>query len=360
MGLNPTVIGMQDNGLYYLFDMLLQGKQYSNSYDPTYSYVHVTLTYLQEINVDSIEQQINTGLERDTYTGNTVAETFDNEVITVCIYDDLAFLDNPLKAIEAADILVRRYRGALKFIFIIEEPLFLNQFKDQIPPTSIFWDSINYQEIGRHWNLESLSEIIGAELNVKIDKKIMEKIIYESNLYYGLVKRKYRDFLLGQKTADRFAQSVFSNMKKEVQLALKKVIQGKELNQDEEEIAKSYENVGFLKHGKVNIPEFETIITQTTVKREISINEQQKIQGIDFDLLSKSERAIIKALLESGEVIPKSKIGDIIWKDQVNDKYSEWAIDQRIARLRKKIIDLGFNIDVQTIYGKGYQIAFIE
>lgn len=360
MGLSPAVIGMQDNGLYYLFDMLLQGKQISNSYDPNYTFVHVTLSYIKEIPIESIENQINLGLEKDTYPGNTIAETYDNEVITVCIMDDLSFLDNPVEAINCADILVRRYRGALKFVFVIEDPLFLIQFQKDINPTSIFWESINYQEIGKTWTVEGFAEVIGAELNKKVDAILLQKIAIESNNYYGLVKRKYRDNILGQETAKRFIESVFTNLSTESQLALKKLATENELNENEEKLLQAYENVGLVKLGKINIPDLESLLLITIVKRKITLDEENRLKGIDLGLLNKIEREIIKTLLDSGGVLQKSKIGDIIWKNQVNERYSEWAIDQRIARLRKKIIDLGFNIDVQTVYGKGYQIGFIN
>ncbi|MEI7578925.1 MAG: helix-turn-helix domain-containing protein [bacterium] len=79
---------------------------------------------------------------------------------------------------------------------------------------------------------------------------------------------------------------------------------------------------------------------------EIAINE----------LLSQNELEILLVLLRAEE-ITKEQIAKIIWKAKVNELYSEWALDQVISRLRKKLdkIGIGGRI-IKTNRTKGYSI----
>ena len=52
--------------------------------------------------------------------------------------------------------------------------------------------------------------------------------------------------------------------------------------------------------------------------------------------------------------LTRDSLGDIIWNKEVDDKFSEWAIDQHISRLRKKLKRLGIAISIKTLKGIGY------
>jgi hypothetical protein len=74
--------------------------------------------------------------------------------------------------------------------------------------------------------------------------------------------------------------------------------------------------------------------------------------------LTETENEIMKQLLLSpGQVVSFEKIGDIIWKDNCLENYSEWAIAQTIHRLREKILKMGITSEVvQTKRGQGYYL----
>ena len=40
--------------------------------------------------------------------------------------------------------------------------------------------------------------------------------------------------------------------------------------------------------------------------------------------------------------ISREELAEVVWGDEADEKYSEWAIDKRISRLRKNLKDLGF------------------
>lgn len=72
--------------------------------------------------------------------------------------------------------------------------------------------------------------------------------------------------------------------------------------------------------------------------------------------LTKSERKIVDYMKER-DVVSKFEISDLIWGEKSNDKYSEWAIDQRISRLRRKLEDIGSPMKLENIYGSGYKLS---
>ncbi len=74
-------------------------------------------------------------------------------------------------------------------------------------------------------------------------------------------------------------------------------------------------------------------------------------------LFSRKEYHILKNLLKRpGELISRDEISKFIWPTDTENKYSDWAIDQIIKRLRKKLTQLSIPRDViQTYRGKGYK-----
>jgi len=59
-----------------------------------------------------------------------------------------------------------------------------------------------------------------------------------------------------------------------------------------------------------------------------------KPTGIIF---SKSEFEVLDYLVKnSNSVVSREKIAEVMWKDLSFEKYSDWAIDKMISRIREK------------------------
>lgn len=360
-GLNPTVIGFKDDGLYYLFDKLLQGTERStSSYDPTFTFVHVTLNYLKELSLQSVETAINEELAHDSYPGNTILETIQNEVEVVCVYDDLSFVENKTLAIEIADNLVKKYRKKLHFIYIVEDPLLIEELQGKVPASSSIFDAFIYQEIGKAWSTPELIEVLTQQFKQIIEQDDIEEIKAKSNNHFGIFKRMYQDKVLNVQSIPRYISLLIEDFKKDNLNAFKKVTNHGELTDQEKNIIDAYKKVNFIDDQSITVPVLAEAINSSIVKNKVELDESEHLTGLDLHLLTKSERAIIELLMKTDEVITKEQVADIIWKEKANEKFSSWAIDQRIARLRRKLIDFGFNIDVQTVYGKGYKLVKIK
>lgn len=95
-------------------------------------------------------------------------------------------------------------------------------------------------------------------------------------------------------------------------------------------------------------------ITIDKTTNEILVNNQvvkQKITLTEFRLL--------KLFLSSLEkIVTRDEIAQALWEQKADDKYSDWAIDQNISLLRKKLKEIGISPSrLQTIKGRGYRFV---
>ncbi|MFA6518356.1 MAG: helix-turn-helix domain-containing protein [Candidatus Shapirobacteria bacterium] len=73
--------------------------------------------------------------------------------------------------------------------------------------------------------------------------------------------------------------------------------------------------------------------------------------------LSYQEYEVLKLLWQKqGEVVVRNEVAEVLWPNDTEDKYSDWAIDQVMAKIRKKLGDVGENRLIRTIKGKGMML----
>ncbi|MCA9374720.1 winged helix-turn-helix transcriptional regulator, partial [Candidatus Dojkabacteria bacterium] len=73
--------------------------------------------------------------------------------------------------------------------------------------------------------------------------------------------------------------------------------------------------------------------------------------------LSQRELHILKYFIRNAnKVISREEIAQLIWGKLSADKYSDWAIDQSISRLRKKLGDNAYeSAFIKTVKGRGFR-----
>ena len=72
--------------------------------------------------------------------------------------------------------------------------------------------------------------------------------------------------------------------------------------------------------------------------------------------LTKQEEKVLKELVgNTGNYVTFDKIGEILWEDKIDEKYSLSAMAKVMENLRRKIKGIGVNKEVIfTKRGKGY------
>ena len=74
---------------------------------------------------------------------------------------------------------------------------------------------------------------------------------------------------------------------------------------------------------------------------------------------SRKEHRVMKLLVEhEGEVMSRNDIASALWPVDTEKEYSDWAIDQIIARVRKRLVHLHISPEIlKVIRGKGYLLS---
>ncbi|OGG02785.1 hypothetical protein A2W14_06695 [Candidatus Gottesmanbacteria bacterium RBG_16_37_8] len=106
---------------------------------------------------------------------------------------------------------------------------------------------------------------------------------------------------------------------------------------------------------------FRKVIIEKSLVKELRFdNKKQKLYFGDIDLtrkLSKTEYKILLLLFElKGKTITRDQIAQAIWDKDEIDKYSDWAIDKTISRLRLKLNAISFSHQLVTQKKSGFYL----
>lgn len=85
-------------------------------------------------------------------------------------------------------------------------------------------------------------------------------------------------------------------------------------------------------------------------KHQLIINQQ----NISLYLSPAERRVVDKLWNNKGQVFDRDTIAQTFWEDDWQEKYSDWAIDQIISRLRNKLKKYNVPINIVTKRGIGY------
>lgn len=75
---------------------------------------------------------------------------------------------------------------------------------------------------------------------------------------------------------------------------------------------------------------------------------EEKFTRQEYSLFSELVR-------DRGKLVRRDTVGQVLWGKASYEKYSDWAIDQLMSKLRRKIKSLGIDGNITTIKGVGYK-----
>ncbi|OGM35383.1 hypothetical protein A3F01_04605 [Candidatus Woesebacteria bacterium RIFCSPHIGHO2_12_FULL_38_11] len=137
-------------------------------------------------------------------------------------------------------------------------------------------------------------------------------------------------------------QSIWNRLPPFYKDVLKKYYLGKRLDTKEDKVYNEIQKLGI---GKMAI-----------FKEKLALLEKDT-DSLLKQLLTQKEKEIFTYFKKNkGRLVPKDRIASILWRNKVDELYSDWAIDKTISRLREKLIMAGFGNDcLITLKGKGYR-----
>lgn len=83
-----------------------------------------------------------------------------------------------------------------------------------------------------------------------------------------------------------------------------------------------------------------------------------RFNGIPVDeQFTRQEYLILSSFLKNPDsIISRDDIGEVLWGEDSYQKYSDWAIDQLMSKLRKKLKKIGVDVKIVTLRGRGYKM----
>ena len=98
-------------------------------------------------------------------------------------------------------------------------------------------------------------------------------------------------------------------------------------------------------------------IVDLDIFKDKFILSQTKNPNVLRSILNDWELEVYNLLLKSkNKVVSREKIASAIWGNNEEVDYSDWAVDQKISRFRKKISRYGLDPNfLETVKGKGYK-----
>jgi len=346
-----SVLGFKDDGLYDLVCPMVKSLHSDVVIEP------LDVRLIEQLNKQEKDNDIFDFLGINDNLKKRFSSLLSQSKRVVFIVSNIAKFENPVQTIRIFDDLISAYQGKLNFIYLLEDvPLFI-KLQKSLDSNSSFFENTFINPLEGAKEKQCLEQICKKKYGALKSAKKLNEIFESSFGHYELYKRLYKAEVTGNKESlDSYARRLTKSFGKDVLRILRKLVKNIELDPGEAEIIDAYKQLGFVREGEIVVPILKTYITKLTPKEEISLDKETgQIIVSNIERFSKSETRLLRTFLEhEGETLTKEELGEVIWGEQVDKKYSPWAIDQYIFRLRLKLDRLHLKGRIKTVHGKGY------
>lgn len=221
--------------------------------------------------------------------------------------------------------------------------------KDYLLLGSVISENIIPTKVNNLEDTISLIKSFSSQYQWKIHNKYFKKIHQLTGGLVGLVK-SVCNYIDDEKSLERNLNTIRKYPNIDFKISeIKQVLKSNELTKDNK-----------LDFNKLDILRELGLINHRKQYR-IKLLDFSKSSGpIDRDILQKKltlqENQLFSHFKNNqNEITSPEDIGEILWKDKANDKYSLWAIYKVIANLRKKLKP--FNYKIENHHGRGYSLV---
>ena len=171
------------------------------------------------------------------------------------------------------------------------------------------------------------------------------------------------------------ARAIFEARGDKEKKVLQLVAEGKKVSQEYDEISTFLRNLGLTFFDKkVTNKLFGELFTKSIVGSEEKKNDSTGTNG-DLhinentgailvggktveELFTRQEYMILSMFLQKKDkLFTRDEIGEMLWGKESYEKYSDWAIDQLMSKLRRKLKKIGIKSSLITIRGRGYKLV---
>ncbi len=204
--------------------------------------------------------------------------------------------------------------------------------------------------------------------DLHLSEKARESIMQAGGGHFWLVKQAVRevssfgDWKTESEGMMFRLRTIFNSLMPSERSLIQKLVTDKQnFNQDEEHSLKYFNKMRFTNERKAClIGGFSDLLLRPHVRSEEITLKDNRIyvnEVLVDNVFAKTELRVLKLLLKhDNQVVDRESIAQSMWPMHTEKEYSDWAIDQLIARLRKRLKELSFSPKLlEVIRGKGYR-----
>ncbi|TSC90365.1 MAG: Uncharacterized protein G01um10145_37 [Microgenomates group bacterium Gr01-1014_5] len=308
-------------------------------------------------------------------------------VLFIGEFDELNFADsvlyNNLKAVWAS------LAGKLHFVFLLQKDLTKPEHVAEYGDfNEVLMQNVVYVPLLLINDIDYLLDYFSKELSREFSPEERNLIIEVCGGHPFLIKactriiaflngnkistEELRELLISHYEPRSACQRFFDLLSQEEQQELKKIVSDKVT--DLPSVLKVLMKLGLVvKNGDYWMPFgqlFESAIKSLSQDNSVQVEASsgltfQEKNGAIFiagknveDKFTRQEYEVLRFLLSDPEKLrSRDEIGEAMWGKLAYDKYSDWAIDQAMSKIRKKLKKLGADKYLITVRGRGYKLA---
>jgi len=189
-----------------------------------------------------------------------------------------------------------------------------------------------------------------------------------------LTRDQIRDLFYDNYELRWAGQKIFEIRNSEEKILLKKIALREQFDKKaNKEVYEFLTNMGLVKVINKELRPFNKLFSRTIqgfektelIKKEEEqgdISLDNKTGAITYkgrtveERFTRQEYSVLAEFLRSPDkLVSRDDVGKILWGKEMYEKYSDWALDQLISKLRKKLKGLDVSGKLLTIRGKGYK-----
>lgn len=340
-----------------------------------YSFIILNLDSSKINDINSLNQYLASKLNEEI---SSTPKTFDkwisyyekrrHRLIVFVPEADLFLEDQSKHILDLLSRLADKYQHLIQIVSMFAVDITHPMFVKLLPSSTILYQNIHYYPLYTKEDTSEFIDYLSKKWNFELELKMKDKIISEYGGHWWFVKEVVRQIATGDH--DPFAiregikfrmQTVYDLLLPTEQKVLEKLITNKDLNKEEQH------SLDYLKKMRFIDPQNQII----GVRFRIFLNELL-ITGIGslelndgritlnqiplHHFFSRQEYRVMKYLLgKKNQVVTRDEIAKCIWPLNTENYYSDWAIDQVILRLRKRMTQLSITPKIlKSVRGKGY------
>ena len=241
------------------------------------------------------------------------------------------------------------------------------------PVSTRLYQNIHYYPLYSTEDTLRFIRYLGKKWKTPISKNQETRIVEQCGGHFWLIKEAVRQMAAGNSNpfnqeGIRFRlRTIYDHfLPSEQSLLAKMSVHKQTFEPYEKESLRYFQKMNFMnQRGTCLVQLFEDFVAETAkFKGEFMLRDGKiLLNEVPVDrMFSYQERRMVKMFLQKkGEIVTRDEIAAILWPTNTQDNYSDWAIDQIIARLRKRLSELYLSPKLlRSVRGKGYLLNLLS